>query len=203
MGMTKSSQGEWPVYVEEAFRLTRKYGGDNIKLIYNDAHNEVEDSKMFDRTLKFVTMLKQAGIPIDGVGLQFHSQVKDGRLYELNDNIKIDFDSFSRVMQKFSSAGVEVYVSEFDVHLPQNPTDSDFNLQAQAYGSVLERCLNEPACKALTFWGLTDDKSCIPPQNGFNGKPLMFDENYEPKSAYTKTLNFLKDRLNNIGPLSR
>jgi endo-1,4-beta-xylanase len=70
------------------------------------------------------------------------------------------------------------------VRLPVPVTELALQRQARLYGAVMDRCLREPACRAVQFWGLTDRYSWIP---GFFGRfdaGLPFDDAGQPKPAY-------------------
>jgi endo-1,4-beta-xylanase len=85
------------------------------------------------------------------------------------------------------NAGIAIYVSECDVHLYGGLDDEKLKLQADAYRSILETCIQEPACKAFKTWGFTDS-SCWKPMKKENRLyepcPLIFDHNLKPKPAY-------------------
>ena len=51
--------------------------------------------------------------------------------------------------------------------------------QATVYGETLRVCLEEPACKALQIWGMSD-------RYGWRGAldALPLDEDYTPKPAF-------------------
>ncbi len=55
----------------------------------------------------------------------------------------------------------------------------------------MEVCLDTPACGEFTVWGISDNHSWVTEQESANGKPLLFDENGQPKKAY----NTLKRKL--------
>jgi hypothetical protein len=69
-----------------------------------------------------------------------------------------------------------------DVRMPDS--NRDLQKQATIYREVLNRCIAEPACKAVQVWGIVDKYSwCMSTFPG-TGVPLLFDDNYNAKPAY-------------------
>ena len=60
-----------PDYIDVAFRAARKAGGPGVKLFYNDYSAEGLNAKS-DQVYALVKGMQARGVPIDGVGLQFH-----------------------------------------------------------------------------------------------------------------------------------
>lgn len=200
MGWHDDETGKWPVYLEEAFRIARETGGSFVKLIYNDNSNAMMESPRALATLKLYKDFKSAGIPIDGIGMQFHCAVVNGQLREgsSGNGVPVDFDSFARNMRRFAEAGVELHITEFDVHLPEKPSAADYSLQAKAYREVLKRCLEEPACKSFKSWGFTDKYAWRPLV--YNSHQLMFDEFFNRKKAYDEMRKMLEEKINASEP---
>ena len=195
MGWHDDVDGRWPLYLEEAFRIAREAGGSSVKLIYNDNLNAMMDSKRTQATIRLYNDFKNAGIPVDGIGLQFHCGVKYGQLREgsSGDGLVIDFDSFVQNLRRFGENGIEVHITEFDVHLPENPTVNDYEMQAMAYREALKRCLEEPACKSFKSWGFTD-KYAWKPLN-YNAHQLIYDEEFNQKRAYMEIRKMLEEKV--------
>ena len=85
----------------------------------------------------------QRGIPIDGVGFEFHVQAPDAHPQK---------SVFVANMQRYVALGLKVFVSEFDVELCTG-TLAD---QATRFHDIVQACFGEPACAAVTVWGVTD-----------------------------------------------
>jgi endo-1,4-beta-xylanase len=169
-------------YIDLAFQRARQADSD-VKLIYND-YNLAELRAKSDATYNMVKSMIQRGIPIDGVGFQMHL-TQDG----------INYQSFADNMARFADLGLEIYITEMDVRMPDS--NRDLQKQATIYREVLERCLAEPACKALQVWGITDKYSwCMSTFPG-TGVPLIFNDSYSAKPAYYA----LQDVLDNYTPL--
>jgi hypothetical protein len=87
-------------------------------------------------------------------------------------------------MQRFAQLGLEIYITEMDVRYPAPISQTNLTAQATIYGNVLDRCLAQPACKALQVWGFTDKYSWVPDFEPGSGDALIFDASYNAKPAY-------------------
>jgi endo-1,4-beta-xylanase len=159
-------------YVERAFVRARAADPAAV-LVYNDYNIEAVCPKS-DAAYDLLRALRAAGVPVDAVGMQMHWTIEE----------ELDLDSFSANMSRFAALGLRIYLTEMDVRLPVPVTELALQRQARLYGAVMDRCLREPACRAVQFWGLTDRYSWIP---GFFGRfdaGLPFDDAGQPKPAY-------------------
>lgn len=162
-----------PDYIPLAFQWAHEANPD-AKLYYNDFGNEMSNAKS-EAMLEALSIWKAEGVPIDGIGMQTHVDAADPRFSK--DRIQ---EWFNRV----ADAGFDIAVTEMDVKL-QNLSNGDAkNIQAERYGDVMEVCLDTPACGEFTVWGISDNHSWVTEQESPNGKPLLFDENSQPKKAY-------------------
>lgn len=161
-----------PDYVELAFRRAKKADSDS-KLIYNDFNIEEVDNVKSEKVYQMIKDFKNKGIPIDGIGMQMHIFSKG-----------IDYDKFAKNMKRYADLGLETYVTEMDVEISKNPSESELENQANVYRAVLNRCLNQPACKALQMWGFTDNYYWTLPDKPGKADPLIFDSSYKPKPSY-------------------
>lgn len=63
-----------------------------------------------------------------------------------------------------------------------HPCDLDF--QRRAYADLFGVCLAVPACRGITTWGITDRFTWVDDFFRVTGRPLLFNEEYQPKPAY-------------------
>ncbi len=169
-----------PDYIELAFRRARQVDP-NAKLIYNDYNIGWLNNKSND-TYNMLDSLIAKGVPIDGVGFQMHIHKNWNRLQSFVDN-----------MQRFVDLGLEIYITELDITLPEGYSQADLEKQAKLYAAILDTCLNQPACKGFQTWGFTDRYTW----RGASSAPLIFDENFYPKPAYFSMQKVLEQRLMN------
>jgi len=160
-------------YIEKAFRRARA-GDPDAELIYNDYDIAYGDAKT-DATYTLMEELIANDAPIDGIGFQMH--------------IGSDFTAFDKVentFTRFANLGLDIYITEMDVRMKDGTTDAD---QADVYKKIATLCLEQPACKALQVWGVTDRYTWL----GSDTSPLLLDRNYQPKPAYTALQEVLAD----------
>lgn len=111
-------------YIKLAFQTAAEVDPDT-KLYYNDYNIERPSGKA-DGAVRIVKLLQDAGIKIDGVGLQAHYTV--GRSPSRDDQIA--------VMQQYAALGVEVSLTELDVRMPDPYTEADLEAQKAVYRDV-------------------------------------------------------------------
>jgi len=166
-----------PNYIDLAFQWARA-ADPNVKLFYNDYGAEGSGAKS-DAVYAMVQSMKQRGIPIDGVGLQYH--VSLGYTPNIND--------VTNNIKRIVALGLEVHITEMDVSFQGGNGNEQAELQQQAtiYGQVLKACLSIPNCTSFVTWGFTDKYTWL----GSNEQPLPFDVNYQAKPAFTALANDL------------
>jgi endo-1,4-beta-xylanase len=190
LGMYQGRKHEFPRYLVESFRLAREAGGPDLKLILNEWGNETTKSARAQPFLELVQALREEGIPVDAAGLQLHTRLKNGTLHGWANNQPFDFAAFSAQLQLYAQAGLDVHITEFDIHLGPDPTPEDFALQGKYYAEILRRVLQAPAVKSFKTWGVTDRNSWK--ADGKDGRPLLLDENLQPKPAYLRQVEMLR-----------
>lgn len=150
-----------PGYVAEAFRIAHEADPD-ARLFLNENLVEFFPEKRAE-LYELVSGLVAEGVPIDGVALQMHETLagpEPGVITEMVDS--------------YRALGLEVSIAELDVHT-YDPVQ-----QAQIYSDVVGEALRAGVTD-ISFWGFTDKHlwTWLP-----GAKPLIFDENYDPKPAY-------------------
>jgi hypothetical protein len=127
---------------------------------------------------------KARGVPLDGVGLQYHLAENHPTQAQMEEGIR-----------RLGELGLEVHISELDVpiwYLGPSTIPERLALQPEIYRRVAQACQTQPACARITTWGFTDRityRCC-------NAKPLPFDEEYRPKPAWA----VLQEVLRPAGP---
>jgi endo-1,4-beta-xylanase len=159
-----------PSYVADSFRFA--YEADpSARLYYNEVSAERRNSRS-DAVYARVKELVDAGVPIDGFGMQSHS----GTLSTITK------DELESNMQRFADLGLELEITEMDVKTSGTigTTDQKLAKQADIYRIYSESCQEIAACKRFTVWGVSDAVSWL----GSGEMPLLFDVNYNAKPAY-------------------
>lgn len=170
-------------------------------LFYNDYNTE--NPKKREKIYQMVKRLKEAGVPIHGVGLQGHWSINNPSREELEKSI-----------QMFSSLGLQVQVTELDVSVyagrqggqliqGRRDTTATFTpemeqLQREKYKMVFDVFRQyKDQLTGITFWNLSDRYTWLDGR-GRKNYPLLFDMNRQPKKAYWDVVNF--DPKNDLQP---
>ncbi len=159
-------------YIELAFR--RAAAADpSVPLYYNDYNIEGPGAKA-DSAYALVKRLKNAGVPIDGVGFQGHFVV--GKLptrAQLAANIA-----------RFVALGVKVEFTEVDVRVALPSNASALAQQAQDYATIVQACLDVPGCDAVEMASVFDGESWVPGTFPGWGDASLLDMTFARKPAY-------------------
>jgi endo-1,4-beta-xylanase len=195
-----------PNYVVEAFRIAQK-AAPKTELYYNDYN--IEQPQKRAGAIALIKRIQEAGVRIDGVGIQGHWQVNHVPFKEIDESIVA-----------FSKLGIKVMFTELDLTVLPNPWDvntADVNMKAEnnayfnPYPNGLPDSVQQMFTKdytqlftlfqkhkkeisRVTFWGLNDQQSWLNnwPIFGRTNYPLLFDRNFKPKAAYFKVIEVAK-----------
>jgi len=168
-------------YIADAFRIARQADPQAL-LFYNDYGGEGLNQKS-NRIYDLVQGLRAQGVPIDGVGLQMHVTASNPPSEA----------SIASNMSRLASLGLLVNISEMDIRIRDLPAATRLETQRSVYRTIVSVCVAEPRCDAVTFWGFTDAHSWIDAQFGADD-PLLFDDNYGAKPAYSGVFDALSRR---------
>ena len=185
-------------YIEKAFRYAHE-ADPQTELYYNDYSLENEAKRK--GALALIKKLKEAGVPITGVGLQGHVNLD----WTTTDQIETSITEFAKL-------GVKVMITELDVDVLPWPTKNqtaDVSLHSEAdpqlnpYPNELPEAAQQALSKRyadlfatyakhcglvtrVTFWGVTDKDSWKNdwPIRGRTNYPLLFDRKAQPKPAF-------------------
>jgi endo-1,4-beta-xylanase len=157
-------------YIELALRAARAANPDT-KLFINEYAVEGPSAKL-EGLVRLVRELKDRNVPLDGVGLQYHTNLRGPQ----------DQATLETTMRRLAAMGVAVEITEMDVgtSLLDGSTAQRFERQAKVYGDAARACNAVEACTRLTTWGFTDRVSWLGPTE----LGLPFDAQYRPKPAY-------------------
>jgi endo-1,4-beta-xylanase len=180
-------------FIARAFEYAHEADPDAI-LFYNDYNTESPGKR--ERIYKMVKQLKDAKVPIHGVGLQGHWSIYEPNEKELRASI-----------EKFSSLGLAVQITELDVSVyplehksrERKPDDKDVFTkeieqkqveQYKMFFKVFREYKN--SLTGITFWNVSDKHSWLDsfPVRGRKNYPLLFDQNLKPKAAYWEVVKF-------------
>jgi endo-1,4-beta-xylanase len=180
-----------PDFIDQAFKLAHE-ADPQAQLFYNDYEIEGIGVPKADAAFEMCKRMKEAGVPISGVGFQMHV---DPRHWPTPVAIRAN-------VARYAALGLVVEFTEMDVPVGELPGDAQQKLEQQKKitHDIVAACVAEPGCTAVTFWGLTDRDSWLnDPQWGKlrgNGPhhPLLFDAQMHPKPAVQGVLDAFAGR---------
>ena len=174
-------------FIAKAFEFAREADPD-VLLFYND-YSCVDPGKR-ERIYNMVKKMLDAGVPIDGIGMQGHYNIYTPDEKELD-----------KTITRFSELVKHIHITELDLRTnaesggqlifargeakPQAPYIA--TLQEDQYNRIFRVFRkHKDVIDNVTFWNLGDKDSWL----GQNNHPLPFDENYKPKASYRVIRDF-------------
>jgi endo-1,4-beta-xylanase len=137
-----------------------------VTLFINDYNTEVPDKAA--RLHSLVSDLLAAGVPVDGVGHQFHA------------SLSRPVETFDAALTLFEDLPVVQAVTELDVTVGTPVTQANLIEQGYYYRDAFEIFrAHASSLFSVTLWGLTDNRSWRSTQ-----APLAFDGGLQAKPAY-------------------
>ncbi len=196
-------------YVTEAFRLAQA-ASPGTELYYNDYNNEQQAKRA--GCMALIKKIKQAGVRIDGVGIQGHWHIGKIPLKEIEESII-----------QYTALGIKVMITELDIEvLPRTDEGADVSQRmkeepsinpyknglpdkvqqqlAKDYEALFKLFLKYPGkVTRVTFWGVDDGQSWLNnwPVKGRVNYPLLFDREFKPKPAFYKVIALKKMNKDN------
>jgi endo-1,4-beta-xylanase len=171
-----------PTFIDDAFRAAHD-ADPNAVLFYNDYEIEGPNAKKTEGAYKLVKRLKDAGVPIGGVGFQMHV---DPRHWPTAEEIRQNFE-------RFAALGVIIEITEMDVPVGAMSGSMEEKLAKQKAitKDIVAVCTSIPQCTGITIWGFTDAHSWLNDEQwGLKLRgpmphyPLPFDQDYRPKPMF-------------------
>ena len=174
-------------FIAKAFEFARE-ADPNALLFYND-YSTVDPGKR-ERIYNMVKKMKDAGVPIDGIGMQGHYNIYFP-----------DEEQLDQTISRFSELVQHIHITELDLRTNTEsggqlrfsrgnatPQASYINtLQTDQYNRLFRVFRkHKDVIDNVTFWNLGDKDSWL----GVNNHPLPFDENYRPKRSFFAIRDF-------------
>ena len=173
-------------FIAKAFEFAREADPTGV-LIYND-YSCVDNGKR-ERIYNMVKKMKEAGVPIDGIGMQGHYNIYFPEEEQLE-----------KAINRFKEIVNTIHITELDLRTntesggqlmfsrgeakPQAPYIG--TLQEDQYARLFKIFRkHKDVIKNVTFWNLSDKDSWL----GVNNHPLPFDENFKAK----RSLQIIRD----------
>lgn len=181
-------------YIAKSFQFAHE-ADPNAMLFYND-YNEISPVKR-EKIYRLVKGLKDAGVPVHGIGLQGHWAVNEPSRGQLDSTIK-----------RFADLGLKVQITELDISVypkehdarQRKSADADTTFSPQKEQQQLEvykmsfdvfrKYRN--VINGVTFWNISDRNSWLDnfPVRNRKDYPLLFDRHLKPKKVYQEVVKF-------------
>ena len=174
-------------FIAKAFEYARE-ADPKALLFYND-YSTVDPGKR-ERIYNMVKKMKEAGVPIDGIGMQGHYNIYFP-----------DEELLDKAISRFSELVKHIHITELDLRTNQESggqlmfARGEAKPQAPYIGVLQDDQYNrifrifrkhKDVIDNVTFWNLGDRDSWL----GVNNHPLPFDVDYKPKRSYFTIKNF-------------
>jgi endo-1,4-beta-xylanase len=181
-------------YIAKAFQWAHE-ADPAAQLFYND-YNEISPVKR-EKIFRLVKGLKDAGVPIHGIGLQAHWAVNEPSHGQLDSTLK-----------RFSELGLPMQVTELDISVyskehdarERKPEDANAAFTPEREQQQLEKYRMsfdlfrkyKKNISGVTFWNISERYSWLDnfPVKGRKDYPLLFDKELKPKKAYWEVIKF-------------
>lgn len=115
--------------------------------------------------------LKDAGIPIHGVGMQMHTSVSG-----------LQVDQIEETVKQFAAIGLKCIITELDMPGSNPSSDAEQKTQATKYAGLTQIICRYDNAPSMVVWGIADNRSWL--ENSETRKPLLFTGEYEAKPSY-------------------
>ena len=163
-------------FIYKAFEYAHE-ADPNALLFYND-YNDAEPAKS-QRIYNLVKRMRDAGVPVDGIGMQGHYNIYGPNMSDVDAAINL----YSKVVK-------HIHITELDIRLNEDMGGAlRFN---QGSGQVTDVNLfkvlrkHKDVVDCVTFWNISDNDSWL----GAANSALLFDVNYKPKRSYLAVKGF-------------
>lgn len=173
-------------FIAKAFEYARE-ADPNALLFYND-YNAADPAKR-DRIFNMVKKMQDAGVPIDGIGMQGHYNIYGPSM-----------DDVEAAIKKYSTIVKHIHITELDIRANEemggqlqfsregvqisNHVKAMHTDQYTRLFRVLRK--HKDVVKVVTFWNLSDKDSWV----GTRNYPLLIDSDLKYKPVYYAVRDF-------------
>ena len=173
-------------FIYKAFEYAHEADPDAL-LFYND-YNDAEPAKS-QRIFNLVKRMREAGVPVDGIGMQGHYNIYGPEMSDVDAAISL-----------YSTVVKHIHITELDIRVNDDMggalrfnqgsgqvTDWQRILQQDQYVNLFKVLRkHKDVVDCVTFWNISDKDSWL----GAANYALLFDANYKPKRSYLAVKGF-------------
>ncbi len=152
-------------FIDSAFVWAHRADPDAV-LYLNEYGNEFMGSAKAQAFYNLARRLLRDGRPIHGVGFQCHL-----------DAGKVNAKALGNNLARYADLGLECSITELDLGIA-NTSEDLLQQQARDYNRIINVALEQPHCRSVLIWGLTDAMSWR------SSQPLLWNGSYVAKPAY-------------------
>ena len=156
-------------WVEQAFVAARA-ADPTAKLYLNEFGADTPNAR-FAATEALARDFKARGVPLDGIGLQYHVYGREPFQYMTEE-----------VLRRIGALGLGAHISELDVKTSPfgGTVEEKLAKQGQAFQTIASACQAVAACTRVTTWGVSDAWSW----RGAEEMAVALDAGYGEKPAW-------------------
>ncbi len=172
-------------YIDVALQAARQYAPAGTKLFINDY--STADPNRLACLVQVVSDLRSRGIPLDGVGHEFHNAINYPSVAGMVNAINTVADNFSNLEQQVTEFDMSVYnagdsKSDYGNNIPASVLAEQGWLYADTFDALKQL---GGKISRVTIWGMADDDTWLDsfPVNRTD-YPLPFDHVLRAKPAY-------------------
>jgi endo-1,4-beta-xylanase len=169
-------------FIEKSFRYAHAADPDAM-LFYNDYMLEGDTVKL-KAALELVKHLKNADVPIHGIGLQMHTMIDSPSVKQIEESLKA-----------FVDLGLQVHLSELDIRINSYSAGQRYDyyteelqkIQADRYfdlAMAYRQCVPDSLQYGITLWGFSDRYTWIRSYFKSLDWPCIYDDMLRKKPAY-------------------
>ncbi len=155
-----------PDYIPLSFKWARE-ADPSAKLYLNEFDAELPGPKQ-EGLIRLLTELKEADVPIDGVGIQGHWSLA----------APVNEAEVLQAARRMVAPGLDLEFTEVDVAVDGRPAEAE--RQSQEFAKAARICQSIAVCRRFTVWGVSDRFSW----RGAALAPLLLDADLRRKPAY-------------------
>ena len=177
-------------YITRAFKRAAQ-ADPTTKLVLNEAGTEWVSPRrdLFRKSIvDVIRKVRDGGGKVDAVGMECHWRP----------GLKFESAVLEDWIARLGEMKLEVYFTEIDVRTEKMPGSVPLVDQtvARFYGQLARVAVRRPEVKAFSTWQLADSENYMwgeDPAALRKPRPLPFDENYNPKTAYAALANAFRE----------
>ncbi|KAK3899434.1 glycoside hydrolase [Staphylotrichum tortipilum] len=160
-------------YIKLAFRVAAEVDP-GAALYYNDYGIERPASVKTAGAKRLVKMLKDAGIRVDGIGMQAHLHAD---VHPSEADLVATGEAYSELVR-------EVAYTELDVRIEMPVNETNLAWQTDAYQAVVGACIKVKKCVGITLWDFYDPFSWVPDVFAGQGAASLWFADFTKHPAY-------------------